>query len=94
MAAGHDVVHHRDEYDRRYERDPRVLAEQRKRMKARYWMIKKYGEAALKGKDVDHTHPLAAAGSNEPSNWRIRDSASNQGDKSVFRRKGYRPIKV
>jgi len=87
-------THHRTEYDRRYERDPRVLAEQRARMKARYWMVKKYGEQALHGKDIDHTHPLAAGGSNEPSNWRLRSPGENQGDKSVFQRKGYRPIRV
>jgi hypothetical protein len=91
---GHDIVHHRDAYDRAYERDPRVLAEQRARNKARYWMIKKYGERALRGKDVDHIHPLADAGSNNPSNWRIRSSHENQGDKTVFRKKGYKPINV
>jgi hypothetical protein len=87
-------VHHRTAYDRAYERTPRVLAEQRARMKARYHMIKKYGEAIMHGKDVDHVHPLAAGGSNAPSNWRLRDPHENQGDKTVFRKKGYRPIHV
>jgi hypothetical protein len=87
-------VHHRTEYDRRYERDPRVLAAQRARVKARYWMIKKYGEKILRGKDIDHVDPLAAGGSNEPSNWRVRDRHDNQADKTVFHHKGYRPIRV
>lgn len=87
-------VHHRTEYDRAYERDPRVLAIQRARNKARYDMIKKYGEKMMAGKDVDHVHPLAAGGSNRPSNWRLRSPHSNQGDKTVFHDRGYKPIKV
>ena len=87
-------THHRNAYDRAYQRTPRVAAAQRARMKARYWMIKKYGEAIMRGKDVDHVTPLAAGGSNHPSNWRLRDDGANQADKSVFKRKGYRPIHV
>lgn len=87
-------VHHRNAYDRAYERTPQVLAEQRARNKARYWMVKKYGEKMMAGKDVDHVHPLAAGGGNAPSNWRLRDRHENQGDKTVFNRKGYKPIHV
>lgn len=87
-------THHRTAYDRAYERDPRVLAEQRARNKARYWMVKKYGEKMMAGKDVDHIHPLAAGGSADFSNTRLRNSAENQGDKTVFQRKGYKPIHV
>ena len=87
-------VHHRDAYDRAYEHTPRVLAIQRARNKARYDRVKRYGEKMLAGKDIDHVHPLAAGGSNRPSNWRIRSAAENRGDKTVFHAKGYRPIKV
>lgn len=87
-------VHHRSAYDRAYERTPQVLAEQRARNKARYWMVKRYGEKLMAGKDVDHVHPLAAGGSASFANTRLRDPHENQGDKSVFKRKGYRPIKV
>ena len=66
-------VHHRTEYDRAYERSPAVLAIQRARNKARYDMVKKYGEKMMAGKDVDPIHPLAAGGSSRPSNWRLRN---------------------
>jgi hypothetical protein len=77
-------------YDRLYAKHDN--AKQRARMKARYWMVKKYGEAALSGKDVDHKQPLQAGGSNDPSNWRIRSIHANRGDKSVLHDKGYKPI--
>jgi len=76
-------------YDREYAKHDN--AKQRARMKARYWAIKKYGKAALAGKDLDHKTPLQAGGGNDPSNWRIRDIHENRGDKSVFKRPGYRP---
>jgi hypothetical protein len=77
-------------YDREYAKHDN--AKQRMRMRARYAMVKKYGEAALKGKDIDHVVPLQAGGSNKPSNWRVRDIHGNRGDKKVFKLKGYRPI--
>jgi hypothetical protein len=77
-------------YDREYAKYDN--AKQRARMKARYWMIKKYGEQAAAHEDVDHIHPLAAGGSNDPSNWRFRSIASNRGDKSVLHDPGYRGI--
>lgn len=77
-------------YDREYAKHDNE--KQRERMKARYWAIKRYGEAALKGKDLDHIHPLAAGGSNDPSNWRIRSIHANRGDKSVLKDPGYKGI--
>ncbi|MBN9136165.1 MAG: HNH endonuclease [Phyllobacterium sp.] len=41
-------------------------------------MIKKVGKAALKGKEVDHTVPLAAGGSNKPGNLGILTIAANR----------------
>jgi hypothetical protein len=79
-------------YDREYAKHDNE--KQRERMKARYWAIKKYGEAALAGKDLDHIHPLAAGGSNDPSNWRIRSIHDNRGDKSVLHDKGYTPTHI
>jgi hypothetical protein len=90
MAAPSGRVY--SEYDRRYAK--RDNAKQRARAKARYWAIKKYGEAALRGKDLDHKKPLQAGGSNEPSNWRIRDPGENRGDKSVFKEKGFRKTRM
>jgi hypothetical protein len=80
-------VHHYSAYDAEYAKHDN--AKQRARAKARYWMVKKYGEAALRGKDVDHIHPLQAGGSNEPSNWRVESEAKNRGSKIVFGMKGY-----
>jgi hypothetical protein len=82
-------VHHPTAYDVRYKKGSAYKADQRERMKARYWAIKRLGEKALQGKDLDHIKPLAAGGSNAPSNWRARSIAANRGDKSVFHDVGY-----
>lgn len=92
MAEGHHDTHHYSPYDREYAKHDNE--KQRARAKARYWMVKKYGEAALRGKDVDHVQPLQAGGSNDPGNWRVRDIHGNRGDKKVFKEKGYRPLNV
>jgi hypothetical protein len=67
---------HESEYDRQYKHGAKYMADQRARMKARYWMVKKLGEKALVGK------ALAAGGSNAPSNWRVRSVHENRGDKT------------
>lgn len=82
--AGHESA-----YDRAYKHNPSYMADQRARMKARYWAVKRLGEKALQGKDLDHIRPLAAGGSNTPGNWRARSVAANRGDKTVFHDKGY-----
>jgi len=80
-------------YDREYAKHDN--AKQRLRMRARYAMVKKYGEAALKGKDIDHIHPLQAGGGNAPGNLRVRDASENRGDtKKIFKMKGYRPTRI
>lgn len=55
------------------------LAEDAARHRARRLMIKKYGKAALKGKDVDHVdgNPL-----NNKNNLAIRSRHANRADKS------------
>ena len=75
-------VHHETAYDRQHESTPEELRKRRERSKARYWMIQKYGELALKGKEIDHVKSLKGGGSNDPSNWRIRDARSNRADKT------------
>lgn len=87
-------IHHRTAYDRAYERTPKVLAIQRLRNRARYHAVKKYGEAMLRGKDIDHIHPAAAGGKDTETNLRIRSAHANRADKKVFKSKGYRPIHV
>jgi len=84
-------VHHPTAYDVRYKKNPSYMADQRERMRARYHAIKRLGEKALQGRDLDHIKPLAAGGSNDPSNWRIRSIHANRGDKAVFHEAGYHP---
>lgn len=82
MADQGRPVHHETAYDARHEATPEELAKRAARGRARYWMIKKYGEAALKGKEVDHIKAFKGGGTNEPSNWRIRDPSANRADKT------------
>ena len=42
--------------------------------------VKKHGEAALKGKDVDHKKPIRNGGGNGHGNLRIRSVKANRGD--------------
>jgi len=92
MAKRDYPTHHPTDYDRAYIRRPDVLAKYRARNRARYWAVKKYGEEMLRGKDIDHKKPLAAGGSADLSNTRIRDASENRGDKSVFKHPDYKPI--
>jgi hypothetical protein len=78
-------------YDREYAKHDN--AKQRARMKARYAMVKRYGEAALRGKDIDHKKPLQAGGSNDPSNWRIQSSHENRSRANEVKKDpDYKPI--
>jgi len=79
-------------YDRKYQQTERYKTAHRARMTARRAEIKKLGKKALEGMDVDHKDPLAAGGSNNPSNWRLRSVASNRGDKTFRSHAGYHPL--
>ena len=70
------------EYDKAYTKGAKYMADQRARNKARYWAVKRLGEKALQGKDLDHIKALSAGGSNDPSNWRVRSVHENRGDKT------------
>ena len=48
------------------------------RKRARRRMIKKHGEAALRGREVDHKVPLKAGGSNGFSNLSISSRSANR----------------
>lgn len=48
------------------------------RKRARRALVKKFGEAFMKGKDVDHKKPLAKGGSNVTSNLRVVSSSKNR----------------
>lgn len=75
-------IHHETPYDVAHEATPEELKKRAERGRARYAMIKKLGELALKGKEVDHIKSLKGGGSNDPSNWRLRDPSSNRADKT------------
>lgn len=76
-------VHHETSYDVAHEHTPEELEKRAARGRARYYMIKKYGERVLKNKDIDHIHALASGGSETaPSNLRVRSIHANRGDKT------------
>lgn len=52
-----------------------------KRNAARRKVTKKYGKAAVRGKDVDHKKPLSKGGSNKMSNLRIMSRSKNRSRK-------------
>ena len=85
--AGHESA-----YDRRYKLGEKYKADQRARMKARYWAVKRLGAKALEGHDLDHIKPLAEGGSGTAeSNLRVRSIHSNRGDKSFIGKASYHP---
>jgi 5-methylcytosine-specific restriction endonuclease McrA len=68
------------DYDKEYaaSRRPDRRADNIKRKRARRAMIRKHGEKALKGKEVDHKVPLKAGGSNGMSNLTIASRRANR----------------
>lgn len=58
--------------------NPKAVAKASARKQARRIMERKYGKAALKGKDVDHIKPLEKGGTNAPSNLRLVPSSKNR----------------
>jgi len=76
-------IHHETAYDKAHEATPKEKAKRAARGRARYWMIKKLGEEALRGKEVDHIKALAGGGSpTAMSNLRLRDPSANRADKT------------
>ena len=60
-----------------YDSKPSVRAKRNARMRARRTLLTKHGEAALKGKDVDHKN--RNANDNSPGNLRVRSQKANRG---------------
>ena len=58
--------------------NPKAVAKASARKQARRIMERKYGKAALKGKDVDHIKPLEKGGTNVLSNLRLIPSSKNR----------------
>lgn len=50
------------------------------RNKARRQAIAKHGKSALKGKDIDHKHPMRDGGRTEVGNLRVRSVSANRSD--------------
>lgn len=69
-------------YDAAYQKRPDVRLRHVERLRARREAVKKYGEAALRGMDVDHIRALKGGGSNLPSNIRLRAVHANRADKT------------
>lgn len=61
-----------------YELTPEERKKNILRKRARRAAVKKYGEAYMKGKDVDHKKPLAKGGSNAPNNLRVVSTSKNR----------------
>lgn len=66
--------------------DKEAVRKDAERKKARRVAAKKWGEAAIKGKDVDHIVPLSKGGKTIPSNLRLVSPTTN-------RKKNKRPKK-
>lgn len=67
------------DYDLKYESSPEQIKRRASRNRARREAQRRYGKAALRGKDVDHKNqnPL----DNRPSNLRIESKKKNRGRK-------------
>lgn len=68
-AREYAMYHSREEQKRR-----RAM-----RNAARREMIRELGDAAVRGKDVDHIRPLDSGGSNAKSNLRLASPSANRG---------------
>lgn len=74
LATGRDYS-----YDKKYESSPEQIRRRASRNRARREAIRRYGKAALRGRDVDHKNqnPL----DNRTSNLRIESKKKNRGRK-------------
>ena len=60
-----------------YDAKPSVRAKRNARKRARRTLLSKYGESALKGKDVDHKNNNSS--DNNPKNLRVLTQKANRG---------------
>ena len=74
LATGRDYS-----YDKKYESSPEQIRRRASRNRARREAIRRYGKAALRGRDVDHKNqnPL----DNRSSNLRVESKKKNRGRK-------------
>jgi hypothetical protein len=64
---------------RGYNHEPANIRKRAMRNKARAIVRKDLGEAAIRGKDVDHKRMVKDGGSNTRSNLRVQDRHTNRG---------------
>lgn len=62
-----------------YHGKPEQIAKRGMRVQARRDVVKKVGEAAVAGKDIDHKKALRHGGTNAPSNLKISTVKANRG---------------
>ncbi len=75
MSGGHNPA-----YVERNQERPVEIKKREERNKARYDLERAGKVHKGDGVDVDHRHPLAAGGSNYPSNWRVRSRHANRAE--------------
>jgi hypothetical protein len=62
-----------------YNHRPGNIKKRSMRNQARAMVRKDLGEAAIRGKDVDHKRPVRSGGGNSRSNLRVRSEHANRG---------------
>ena len=82
MAAPSGRVY--SKYDLEYSRRPESKKRHAEQVKARRWAIKRYGKAAVAGKDVDHIKSIKSGGRTTMGNIRLRSIHENRGDKTFY----------
>ena len=85
MSGGHNLEH-----EEAYQEQPRIVKKREELNKARYQLEKAGKVAKGDGRDVDHTRPLQAGGSNTPGNWRVRSRHGNRAEGDLDKKS--RPI--
>ena len=87
MSGEHDLA--KEEI---YQERPEIVKKREARNKARYDLERAGKVHKGDGVDVDHKHPLAQGGSNDPSNWRVRSVHANRGEGDKDKNPKARPI--
>lgn len=82
MSIGYDSRGRRRDWSKEYQRDQsstKAKKDRAARNAARRQAEKKYGKAALRGKDVSHNQPLSKSKNPSKVGWKIESSHRNRG---------------
>jgi 5-methylcytosine-specific restriction endonuclease McrA len=74
-------------YEKRRNATPARRKARAMNVQARRKMAKRYGESAIKGKDVDHIRPISQGGTNALRNLRAVSKRRNRGNRSNVKRR-------